>query len=144
MHYCTKLVKKWLHICDRTWSPVKALLSVFPALIRPSTKLTVNVLENQLSAEAFGALLHLIPKKSLFTQLSYDSETHGARRMSNLDPRHPPKVSIESSCSPLTPYLLGVRGGQGEAIRIHRFRRQQDRAVEIDAAVDTTYFLLVN
>ena len=50
----------------------------------------------------------------------------------------PPKVSIESSCSPLTPYLLGVRGGQGEAIRIHRFRRQHDRAVEIDAAVDST------
>ena len=96
------------------------------------------MLENQLSAEAFRALAHLTPKKSLFTQLSYDSETHGARRRSNLDPRHPPKVSIESSCSPLTPYLLGVRGGQGEAIRIHRFRRQHDRAVEIDAAVDST------
>ena len=96
-----------------------ALLPVFPALIRPSTKLTVNVLENPLSAEAFRALAHLTPKKSLFTQLSYDSETHEARRSSNLDPHPPPKVSIESSCSPLTPYLLGVRGGQGEAIQIH-------------------------
>ena len=90
---------------------IKALLSVFPAHIRPSTKLTVNVLENQLSAEAFRALAHLTPKQSLFTQLSYDSETHGARRRSNLDPRTPPEVSIERSCSPLTPYLLGVRGG---------------------------------
>ena len=56
----------------------------------------------------------------------------------------PPKVSIGSPCSPLMSYLLGVRGGQGEAIRIHRFRREHDRAVEIDAAVDSTYFLLVN
>ena len=92
------------------------------------------MLENQLSAEAFRALAHLTPKKLPFTQLSYDSETHGARRRSNLDPL--PKVSIKSSGSPLTPYLLGVRGGQGEAIRIHRFRWQHDRAVEIDAAVD--------
>ena len=79
------------------------------------------MLENQLSAEAFRALAHLTPKKSLFTQLSYDSETHGARQRSNLDPRPLPKVSIESPYSHLTPYLLGVRGEQGEAIRNHRF-----------------------
>ena len=76
---------------------IKALLSVFPALIRPSTKLTVIVLENQLSAEAFRALAHLTPKKSLFTQLSYDSETHGARRRSNLDPRPlPPRYQSKA------------------------------------------------
>ena len=98
---------------------IKALISVFLVLIRLSTKLEVDVLENQLSIEAF---LSTFPPYNIILQLPYDRETHGARRGSNLDPLYPQaQVSIKSLFPPLSPYLLGARGGKGGVIQIHQF-----------------------
>ena len=80
----------------------------------------------------------VLPFCGLFSSRRRNLLTHRARLSSKIDRWGRFEASMESSFPWLSTRSLAIWGSGRERLRFRRFRRQHDRAVEIDEAVDST------
>ena len=116
----------------------KAVLLVFLLVASPFNEAQTVRRQCFLKKVLCATINCILPFCGLFSSRRRNLLTRRARLRSKIGRRGRFEASMESSFPWLSTRSLAVCGSGRERLRFRRFRRQHDRAVEIDAAVDST------